>query len=132
MFGEGEVNLQHVMDQLLKRIEFCGYSRRNFAEKIKVSRETFRRGLICEYEMDVAVFFNPLRFYLSIQLKKKIIREFFNMCESISNIEVALIYCQVQGEYNLMQHLITKHENKTNLGIFLVYINFLIRGIEMS
>ncbi len=28
------------------------------------------------------------------------------MCESISNIEVALIYCQVQGEYNLMQHLI--------------------------
>lgn len=57
---KGEVNLQHVMDQLLKRIEFCGYSRRNFAEKIKVSRETFRRGLTCEYEMDVAVFFQSI------------------------------------------------------------------------
>lgn len=68
---KGEVNLQHVMDQLLKRIEFCGYSRRNFAEKIKVSRETFRRGLTCEYEMDVAVFFQSIEILFEHPTEKK-------------------------------------------------------------
>ncbi|PHG63688.1 hypothetical protein COI59_18580 [Bacillus toyonensis] len=116
---KGEVSLQHVMDQLLKKIESCGYSRRNFAKKIKIGRETFRRGLNCEYEMDAAVFFQSIEILFEHpNEKRKIIREFFSMCENISNIEVALIYCQVQGEYNLIQQLITKHEKKTNLGIF--------------
>lgn len=116
---KGEVSLQNVMDQVLKKIESGGYSRRNFAEKISVSRETFRRGLTCEYEMDLDVFFKSidLLFDNSIE-KREIIKKYFSACESNSNLEVALIYCQVQGEYNLMQQLIEKHKKKTNLQIF--------------
>ncbi|MGR5900843.1 hypothetical protein ACT7C8_29445 [Bacillus cereus] len=61
----------------IKKIESGGYSRRNFAEKISVSRETFRRGLTCEYEMDVDVFFKSidLLFDNSIE-KREIIKNF--------------------------------------------------------
>ncbi|MCQ6530526.1 AimR family lysis-lysogeny pheromone receptor [Bacillus mycoides] len=111
--------MQQVMNELLSRMESLGYSRRGFAEKLKVSREKLRRGLTCEYEMDVNVFFNAIDLLLEKQNeKRKITRDYFSECESISNIEVGLIYCQVQGEYDLMEYLITKHEHKTNLGIF--------------
>ncbi|MEK4745877.1 AimR family lysis-lysogeny pheromone receptor [Bacillus sp. FSL R9-9481] len=111
--------MQRVMNQLLNGMESLGYSRRGFAEKLKVSREKLRRGLTCEYEMDVNVFFSAIDILFEKQNeKRKITREYFSECESISNIEVGLIYCQVQGEYDLMNHLITTHEKKTNLGIF--------------
>lgn len=111
--------MQQVMNELLSRMDSLGYSRRGFAEKLKVSREKLRRGLVCEYEMDVNVFFNAIDFLFEKQNEKRTItREYFSECESISNIEVGLIYCQVQGEYDLMNYLINKHEKKSNLGIF--------------
>ncbi|MGM2634163.1 AimR family lysis-lysogeny pheromone receptor [Bacillus cereus group sp. Bce040] len=111
--------MQQVMNELLSRMDSLGYSRRGFSEKLKVSREKLRRGLACEYEMDVNVFFNAIDLLFEKQNEKRTItREYFSECESISNIEVGLIYCQVQGEYDLMNYLITKHEKKSNLGIF--------------
>ncbi|WP_242302469.1 AimR family lysis-lysogeny pheromone receptor, partial [Bacillus cereus group sp. BfR-BA-01423] len=111
--------MQQVMNELLSRMDSLGYSRRGFAEKLKVSREKLRRGLVCEYEMDVNVFFNAIDLLFEKQNEKRTItRKYFSECESISNIEVGLIYCQVQGEYDLMNFLITKHEKKSNLGIF--------------
>ncbi|MCM3736411.1 AimR family lysis-lysogeny pheromone receptor [Bacillus cytotoxicus] len=112
--------MQEVMNKLLNRMESLGYSRRSFAQKIKVSREKIRRSLICEYEMDVKVFFSAIDLlFENKQEKRKITREYFSKCQSISNIEVGLIYCQVQGEYDLMSQIIKDNENKTNLGIFL-------------
>ncbi len=118
--------MQQVMNELLRRMESLGYSRRGFAdklklnyEKLKISREKLRRGLACEYEMDVNVFFCAIDLlFENRNEKRKITKEYFSECESISNLEVGLIYCQVQGEYDLMNHLITKHEKKSNLGIF--------------
>ncbi|UDV85415.1 AimR family lysis-lysogeny pheromone receptor [Bacillus cereus] len=111
--------MQQVMNELLSRMDSLGYSRRGFSEKLKVSREKLRRGLACEYEMDVNVFFNAIDLLFEQQNEKRTItREYFSECESISNIEVGLIYCQVQGEYDLMNYLINKHEKKSNLGIF--------------
>jgi hypothetical protein len=118
--------MQRVMNQLVSKMESLGYSRRSFTDKLKVnyenlkiSREKLRRGLACEYEMDVNVFFSAIDLLFERQNeKRKITREYFSECESISNIEVGLIYCQVQGEYDLMNYLITKHEKKSNLGIF--------------
>ncbi|MGR5980515.1 hypothetical protein ACT7DJ_31030 [Bacillus cereus] len=80
-------------------------------------------GLTCEYEMDVDVFFKSidLLFDNSIE-KREIIRKFFSACESNSNLEVALIYCQVQGEYNLMQQLIEKHKKENEFTNFFEYI----------
>ncbi|PFW97685.1 AimR family lysis-lysogeny pheromone receptor [Bacillus pseudomycoides] len=111
--------MQQVMNQLLNKMENLGYSRRNFAEKFKFSRETLRRGLTCEYEMDVKVFFKAIDILFEhTHEKRKITREYFSLCQSISNIEVGLIYCQVQGEYDLMNQIIIKNEDKKNLGIF--------------
>lgn len=111
--------MQRVMNQLLNKMESLGYSRRSFAEKLKVSREKLRRGITCEYEMDVKVFFDAIDLLFEKKNEKReITSEYFSNCESISNIEVGLIYCQVQGEYDLMNYLITKHEKKSNLGIF--------------
>lgn len=111
--------MQRVMNHLLSRMESLGYSRRGFAEKLKVSREKLRRGITCEYEMDVKLFFDAINLLFEKQSEKReITSEYFSKCESISNIEVGLIYCQVKGEYDLMNHLITKNEQKTNLGIF--------------
>ncbi|PGX99919.1 hypothetical protein COE15_14685 [Bacillus cereus] len=111
--------MQEVMNQLLNKMEHLGYSRRGFAEKLKVSREKLRRGLTCEYEMDVNVFFNAIDLlFENKKEKRQITREYFSRCTSISNIEVGLIYCQVHGEYDLMNQLISENENKANLGIF--------------
>ncbi|PGK02574.1 hypothetical protein CN892_27490 [Bacillus anthracis] len=118
--------MQRVMNQLLSKMESLGYSRRSLTDKLKInfenlkiSREKLRRGLACEYEMDVNVFFSSVDLLFEKQNeKRKIISEFFSKCESISNIEVGLIYFQVQGEYDLMNHLISKNEHKKNLGIF--------------
>ncbi|PGU29615.1 hypothetical protein COD66_23205 [Bacillus cereus] len=118
--------MQRVMNQLLSKMESLGYSRRSLTDKLKlnfenlkISREKLRRGLACEYEMDVNVFFSTVDLLFEKQNeKRKITSDFFSKCESISNIEVGLIYFQVQGEYDLMNQLISKNEHKTNLGIF--------------
>ncbi|MDZ5608622.1 AimR family lysis-lysogeny pheromone receptor [Bacillus pseudomycoides] len=111
--------MNEVMNQLLARMDFLGISRRNLALKIGVSREKIRRGIACEYEMDVDVFFKAVDILYERQNEKRAItREYLIECKSISNIEVGLLYCQVHGEYDLMNQLITQNEDKTNLSIF--------------
>ncbi|MGR5883088.1 hypothetical protein ACT7DC_25335 [Bacillus cereus] len=54
--------MKKVMDELLEKIESSGFTRRQFAIRIGASRETFRRGINAESEMDVELFFYSYKF----------------------------------------------------------------------
>ena len=60
------------MDELLEKIETSGFTRRQFAIRIGASRETFRRGINAESEMDVE-FFTAINFlYENPEDKRKL------------------------------------------------------------
>lgn len=119
MFEEGGKHLQKVMNQLLAKINSAGFSRRQFALKLGVCRETFRKGIAGESEMDVEVFFKATKFlYDNEEAKRKITRDYFLCCMQPSNTIVGLIYSQVQGEYSLMSAILDKHKGNTSLSIY--------------
>lgn len=118
-FKEGGNHLQKVMNQLLSRIDSAGFSRRQFAIKLGVCRETFRKGIAGGSEMDVEVFFKATNFlYDNAEAKRKITREYFSSCMQPSNTIVGLIYSQVQGEYTLMNKILDKHKGNASLSIY--------------
>ncbi|MED3270636.1 hypothetical protein BK703_04395 [Bacillus thuringiensis serovar silo] len=111
--------MQQVMNKLLSRIESVGLSRRQFAVKMGVNRETFRKGITCSSEMNVELFFKATNFlYDNPEIKRMITSEYFTACNQPNNIIVGLIYCQVQGEYDLMSHIIEKNEDNSSLSIY--------------
>ncbi|WP_346673352.1 AimR family lysis-lysogeny pheromone receptor [Bacillus cereus] len=108
-----------MMNQLLAKINSAGFSRRQFALKLGVCRETFRKGIAGESEMDVEVFFKATKFlYDNEEAKRKITRDYFLCCMQPSNTIVGLIYSQVQGEYSLMSAILDKHKGNTSLSIY--------------
>ncbi|MES1053862.1 hypothetical protein FOA24_33950 [Bacillus thuringiensis] len=108
-----------VMNKLLSKIESSGFSRRQFAIKMGVSRETFRKGIACESEMDVELFFKAIN-YLDInnEMKRELTRDYFSSCNQPSNLVVGLLYSQVQGEYSLMSEIIYTHKENASLSIY--------------
>ncbi|PGC92188.1 AimR family lysis-lysogeny pheromone receptor [Bacillus toyonensis] len=118
--------MKKVMDELLEKIESSGFTRRQFAIRIGASRETFRRGINAESEMDVELFFTAINFlYENPEDKRKITAKYFLACNHPAHLEVGLIYCQVQGEYSLMNALIEQHKENSSLSIFFtIYILF--------
>ncbi|EOO32480.1 hypothetical protein IIU_03870 [Bacillus cereus VD133] len=111
--------MKKVMNELLKKIESTGFSRRQFSIKLGVCRETFRKGIACESEMNVELFFKAVNFlYDNPEAKRKVSRDYFSSCNKPSNIIVGLIYSQVQGEYALMSKLIDKHKGNAGLSIY--------------
>ncbi|MGX5570822.1 AimR family lysis-lysogeny pheromone receptor [Bacillus toyonensis] len=111
--------MEKVMNELLTKIESAGFSRRQFAIKLEVSRETFRRGISCESEMDVEIFFKATNFlYDNPEKKREITKKYFLACTLPSHLEIGLIYFQVQAEYDSMNKLIEKHRDNSNLSIF--------------
>ncbi|MGE6618128.1 AimR family lysis-lysogeny pheromone receptor [Bacillus mycoides] len=111
--------MQHVMTELLSKIESVGLSRRQFAIKMGVSRETLRKGIACSSEMDVELFFKATNFlYDNPEAKRRITRDYFSSCIQPSNTIVGLIYSQVQGEYTLMNKILDKHKRNASLSIY--------------
>lgn len=111
--------MEKVMNELLAKIEAAGFSRRQFAIKLGISRETFRKGIAGESEMDAEVFLKAIS-YLDIEIeeKRKLTRGYFSSCNQPSNLIVGLIYSQVQGEYSLMEEIIHTHKENASLSIY--------------
>ncbi|MGX5634471.1 AimR family lysis-lysogeny pheromone receptor [Bacillus thuringiensis] len=111
--------MEKVMNELLTKIESAGFSRRQFAIKLEMSRETFRRGISCESEMDAGMFFKATNFlYDNPEKKREITKNYFLACTLPSHLEIGLIYFQVQADYDSMKKLIEKHRENSNLSIF--------------
>ncbi|MED3088451.1 MULTISPECIES: AimR family lysis-lysogeny pheromone receptor [Bacillus cereus group] len=111
--------MQKVMNELLSKIELSGFSRRQFAIKMGVSRETFRKGIACESEMDVELFFKAINYLdINTEVKRELTRDYFSSCNQPSNLVVGLLYSQVQGEYSLMSEIIHAHKKNASLSIY--------------
>ncbi|MGG5736765.1 AimR family lysis-lysogeny pheromone receptor [Bacillus cereus group sp. IBL03679] len=108
-----------VMNELLSKIESSGFSRRKFAIKMDVSRETFRKGIACESEMDVELFFKAINYLdINTEVKRELTRDYFSSCNQPSNLVVGLLYSQVQGDYLLMSEIIHTHKENASLSIY--------------
>ncbi|WP_144517278.1 AimR family lysis-lysogeny pheromone receptor [Bacillus thuringiensis] len=111
--------MEKVMHELLTKIEAAGFSRRQFAIKLGVCRETFRKGIAGESEMDAEVFLKAISYLdIEIEMKRKLTRDYFASCNQPSNLVVGLIYSQVQGEYLLMSEIIHMHKENASLSIY--------------
>ncbi|WJE54291.1 AimR family lysis-lysogeny pheromone receptor [Bacillus cereus] len=113
--------MESLMRETNKRIEFKGMSKRKLAKQIGVSVTTICNGLSCiTDEMKFDVFKNLVWYvYENTEERTKKIREFMKLCESNLNIRKSLSYCQVTGEYNIMQFIIQEHKENSEVRKYL-------------
>ncbi|WP_240514285.1 AimR family lysis-lysogeny pheromone receptor [Bacillus cereus] len=107
--------MEALMNEVNNTIQFKNISTRKLAIDTGISRTTITNGLTFvtgEMKFDVfeklvrGVYKNPLE-----QTKK--IQDFILECRTSLNVRKALSYCQVAGEYDLMEYIIKKFEAET-------------------
>ena len=90
-------------------------------------------GYKCRKRNGCRIVFTAINFlYENPEDKRKITAKYFLACNHPAHLEVGLIYCQVQGEYSLMNALIEQHKENSSLSIFLQYTYCLINVIKMN
>ncbi|WP_420974048.1 AimR family lysis-lysogeny pheromone receptor [Bacillus thuringiensis] len=112
--------MKRIMKSILKKMEGKGYTRRSFAEKFGVSRETIRKGVNGQRELALDVFIEIVQeLFESKKERREQIEKFIKKVSTDLNIRKSLAFCQGAGEHDLMDFLINKHFGKEKLDKFL-------------
>ncbi|MBZ4222561.1 AimR family lysis-lysogeny pheromone receptor [Bacillus wiedmannii] len=107
--------MKALMNEVNSTIQFKNMSTRKLAKDTGISRTTITNGLsFVTGEMKFDVFEKLVQHVYKEPIEQiSSIRNFILKCRTSLNVRKALSYCQVAGEYDLMDALIGKFEAKT-------------------
>ncbi|HHL0971615.1 TPA: AimR family lysis-lysogeny pheromone receptor [Bacillus cereus] len=108
--------MEKLKEIILKRKEIKGESFRTIGDAVGVSKSTIERAVKGNFEMKFEVFLKLIK-YLFDDEKEQVqcIEDYILNVSGNLNLEKVMCFCHVMGEYELLEHLILKHERNSEL-----------------
>lgn len=108
--------MEKLKEIILKRKEIKGESFRIIGDAVGVSKSTIERAVKGNFEMKFEVFLKLIK-YLFDDEKEQVqcIEDYILNVSGNLNLEKVMCFCHVMGEYELLEHLIFKHEGNSEL-----------------